>query len=567
MADKKNIKPVSKPDKRRLAFFVGAILIAGLVLYAPFLKGAFLWDDEHLILTNSFLRGWGHLPAIFSSDIGAGAGRSYNFWRPLQMATYLFDYSVWKLDPFGYHFANMALHISGALVLFWLLRLIVADSGLAGVAALLFVVHPVHTEAVSYISGRSDSLAFLFMMLTFVFYLKDAGAKGVRFLWVMAASFSLALLSREGAIVLPVLVALYHGVFRKPFNRRGLYVLAGLVVLVVVLRLTALRLIWPQEPLSRVGFSERWPGAFAALAGYMKILVWPFGLHMEYGNVLFKATDIRVLAGILVFGSWFFLGLRRNMPSIARFGAWWFLCALAPVLNIFVPLDAYMAEHWLYVPCVGFFLIVATGIVSLGRRRVVLAATLTTGLVFFFGALTYAQNRFWMDPNVLFKRIVELSPESTRARVSLALAYKDAGKFVESRDLLHEVLKQKPDDYVAYNVLGSVYYQLGDKDRAAETWRNGMAIEGRFCEFYSNLGVLEAEKGNLKEAVALFREAIRRNSRYADAYKNLAIANYNEGRYDEALESWDRARQLGMREDRVVADAFEQLRAKLQREK
>ena len=125
-------------------------------------------------------------------------------------------------------------------------------------------------------------------------------------------------------------------------------------------------------------------------------------------------------------------------------------------------------------------------------------------------------------------------------------------------------MEQKPSDYLVYNVLGSVYYQMGDKQNAQTVWQNGLSIESRFCEFYNNLGVIEAEKGNFQKAVSLFHDSIRRNPFYADAYKNLAVAYYNISEYDEALNYWDKARQLGLREDPVVADAFEQLRKKLE---
>jgi tetratricopeptide (TPR) repeat protein len=536
-------------------FFICALILVGAILYGPFLKGPFLWDDEHLILHNSFLRGWQHLPEIFSKDIGAGAGRTYNFWRPLQIFSYLVDYSFWGLNSFGYHVTSVFLHISSALVLFWLLRIILSDAAPAGVAALLFLAHPAHTEAVSYISGRSDSLAFLFMMLAFVFYLKD------RF-WPMTVSFCLALMSREAAIFLPLLVALTHGVTGKPFRRRGFTALLVLVSLMALLRLTALKFIWPDEPLGRFVLAARLPGAFAAFADYLKILVWPLGLHMEYGNALSSWADMKVIAGIFALCSLVLAGLRKNTPIALKFGLWWFLVALAPVLNIFVPLDATMAEHWLYVPSVGFFVMAGFGLVSLEKKRPLFGKTLIAAFVVFFGALTMVQNRFWMDPRLLFERVLRLSPQSNRAQVSLALAYKDAGKLVAAEELLIEALKQKPGDYLAYNILGSVYYQLGEKEKACSAWQNGMEVEPRFCEFYGNLGVLAAEKKKYKEAGSLFREALRRNPLYADAYKNLAIACYNEGRHDEALENWDKARQLGMREDRVVADAFEQLRQK-----
>ena len=143
---------------RQIAIFLIVIAAVGFFIYSPALKGPFVWDDEHLILHNSYLRSWHHLPQLLSQDIAAGSGRRFGFWRPLQMLSYFIDYSIGKQDPFGYHFVNILLHVLGAFALFWFLQVISGDRALSGSAALLFVSHPIHTEAVNYISGRADLL-------------------------------------------------------------------------------------------------------------------------------------------------------------------------------------------------------------------------------------------------------------------------------------------------------------------------------------------------------------------------------------------------------------------------
>ena len=541
---------------RQIAIFLIVIAAVGFFIYSPALKGPFVWDDEHLILHNSYLRSWHHLPQLLSQDIAAGSGRRFGFWRPLQMLSYFIDYSIGKQDPFGYHFVNILLHVLGAFALFWFLQVISGDRALSGIAALLFVSHPIHTEAVNYISGRADLLAFLFLMLAFVFYIKENR-------W-MAACYAVALLSRESALILPVLIGAYHFMLKKPLNRHRFLAIGGLALTYLILRMIFLRSLWTEEPLSKIGWAQRWPGALAALSEYVRLLILPLDLHMGYGNILFKPTDIRVIFGAVILGMLFFLLLRRKTSALIRFSVSWFLLALAPFLNIIVPLNAFMAEHWLYLSSVGFFILAAYGIKRLGKKTSALALGLLVALVGFYGTLTDYNSRFWANPMKLFEHIVKLAPTNNDALINLALVYKDLGRFGEAKDLLERALEQKPSDYLVYNVLGSVYYQIGDKQNAQTVWQNGLSIESRFCEFYNNLGVIEAGKGNFQKAVSLFHDSIRRNPFYADAYKNLAVAYYNTSEYDEALNYWDRARQLGLREDPVVADAFEQLRKKLE---
>ena len=170
---------------------------------------------------------------------------------------------------------------------------------------------------------------------------------------------------------------------------------------------------------------------------------------------------------------------------------------------------------------------------------------------------------FWADPVKLFERKVALEPGSTRAHVSLARAYLDQKRLKEAEALLIDALKKDPGDHMAYNVRGSVYYQMNRMADAEATWRNGMAVEGRFGEFYSNLGVIAARKGDLEEAIFFFKEAIKRNPKHADSYKNAAVALYNAGHYREALNYWDRAMAVGLRDDPVLSRTMEKARRQL----
>ncbi|MGE5280022.1 MAG: tetratricopeptide repeat protein [Deltaproteobacteria bacterium] len=549
-------------DPRRAVLILGVIAVLVFVVYSPSLKGPFLWDDEHLVVNNTYLRSWTHVPQILASDIANGAGREYDFWRPLQVLSYLVDFTLWKLNPAGYHVVNVLLHLLAASALFWLGCLIFADERPAVLAALFFAMHPAHTEAVSFVSGRADPLSLAFVLLAYCFLLKD-GTPSRLYFFAGLGAYALALLARESALLLPVLVFLGCVTLGRCVSRRAWAGLLGVSVLYAALRLTVLRSIWPSEPLAQYTLAQRLPGAFAAFTGYLRVLLFPVGLHMEYGNRLVAWTDVRVTAGILAFC--FFLGalFRKGTPGPVRFGLAWFLAALLPFLNVVAPLDATMAEHWLYLPSLGLFFILAW---FLGRRwnaAPVASGAVAALLLLFWGASTFYHNRFWADPAMLFERIVKLAPQSTRARVSLALTYLGAERFEEAEKLLVESLKEDPRDYVAYNALGSLYYRMNRKADAEAAWRNGMAVEPRFGEFYSNLGVIEAEKGRLGEAIFFFKEAIKRNPRNADAYKNAAVACYGAGRYHEALDYWDKGRALGLREDPGLAQSMERARRQI----
>jgi len=564
--NKRLVRPAPSPPRiplRQVFLFFALLAVLALVVYSPALKGPFLWDDEHLVEDNSYLRSWGSIPKILSTDIGSGAGRQYDFWRPAQILTYLFDSTFWKSDPFGFHLSNVLLHVLAACALFWFAWLVFADRRLAAASALLFVVHPVHTEAVSYISGRADPLLLLFFLLSFCFLIKDAVRPRLSFLVLCLGAYALALMSRESALLLPVLIIVYHVTLKKPVLGRAFSGVLVVSILYILLRATALRSVWPSEPMAGFTLAQRLPGGMAALAGYLRVLIFPVGLHMEYGNRLFAWTDGRVLLGLVILGVLSAALFHKRVPVGTRFGCAWFLAALLPFLNILSPLNAYMAEHWLYLPSVGLFLLAGGWVSRRYERAPALFGAAVALLVLLWGASSFYHNRFWADPVALFERINTLAPESTRARVSLAVTYLAEKRLAEAEALLVGALEKDPKNYVAYNVLGSVYYQMNRKNDAEAAWRHGLAVEGRFAEFYSNLGVLEAQKGDLEEAIFFFKEAIKRNPVNPDSYKNAAVACYNAGRYQEALRYWDHMRGLGVHLDPVLSEKMEKARGHL----
>lgn len=177
------------------------IIILGFAVYANSLNGQFVWDDIHLVKENKFVKDWSNLEKLFKTDIREGAGRRGNAYRPVQMITYMIDYSVWKLNERGYHLTNTILHILVALSIYWIINIIFRDNLVSLLTAALFVVHPVHTEAVSYISGRADPLSFLFMLLAFIFYIKNLNSRSLIAFICMLLSYVCAILSKESSFI------------------------------------------------------------------------------------------------------------------------------------------------------------------------------------------------------------------------------------------------------------------------------------------------------------------------------------------------------------------------------
>ena len=200
---------------KKLLFQIAIIAILGFAVYANSLNGEFIWDDEALVSDNIFIRGFSNLPKIFGTDIARGAAGQSNFYRPLQVLTFMIDYSFWELDVRGYHLSNMLLHVLAGITLFWLVSIITGSQTTSLITAILFTVQPLHAGAVSYIAGRADSLALFFMLLCFIFYIKHLEYNKIKFYFLSLFTFVLALLSKEITLILPALLCLYHVSFAE----------------------------------------------------------------------------------------------------------------------------------------------------------------------------------------------------------------------------------------------------------------------------------------------------------------------------------------------------------------
>ncbi len=524
-------------SKRAVVFCLAALFLLGFFAYAASIQGQFVWDDPILVTNNAYIKDISHAGKVFTLGVEAGAGGATRFYRPLLTLSFMADYALGGLRPAGYHVTNILLHVFAAWAVFWFLWSLLSDFRPAFLAAVLFVVHPVHTEAVSYISGRSDPMALAFLLCAFVFYLKSMRRPAPLTLLGLGAAYACALLSRESGLILPVLVLVYHGIFREKV-RPGPF----LLLVVVTVAYGAVR--WwvfrdaPPAP-AALPFADRWPGAFVAVVHYARLLVWPFNLHMEYGMPVFSATDPKVFLGAgLLAGLLLLVWRQRRRDRAAAFGAAWFLVGLVPVLNIF-PLNAYMAEHWLYLPCVGFFLVLALLIRRFSERPAGREAgrALVVGLLVFYLALTVRQNiGYWRDPKQFYETTLKYAPESARLMTNLGHIYQGEERFDEAAALYEKAIALSPRHGMrAYSGLGAIYLYTGRTQEAIEIYRRAIVIEPGFHELYSNLGSIYDRVGRQEEARAAFETSVRLNPNSAAAHMNLGVVlSRQEATVDEA---------------------------------
>ena len=537
------------------------IIVLGFLAYANSLSGKFIWDDRDLIEKNEYIKSSAGIIKIFKTNIREGAGKKSSTYRPLQMLTYAADYSLWKLKPFGYHLTNMALHIMVALAVYWFILALFQDKTLSLLTGAFFVVHPLHTGAVTYISGRADLLVSLFLLLTFIFYVKfchshengnlDSHFRGNNRVLghiLVISCYILALLSRENAVILPAALLLY-----RPMKKQAFFSICGVALLYILLRLTLLAPLL-SEVAYPFGLLRRIPGFFVALVDYLRLLILPFNMHMEYGQREFGIADPKAILGLFIFTGLLIYAVRqRKSKNIISFGILWFFITLLPVSNIF-PVNAYMAEHWLYLPSIGFFLVLAHSLLSSPRKRgsirtkpwIPAFAGMT--IIVYFAVLTVQQNTYWLEPVRFYERTLEFAPDSARVYNNLALTYNNMSENEKALPLLKKAALVDPRRAGTYNNLGLVYKDTGRRNKAVRAFERAVKIDHKCKAALLNLAGIyfdfanEArESGENETAVFYYKKAVKAKPDFANAYNNLGGMYLLAGKNDVAAAMFKKA--------------------------
>ncbi len=479
------------------------LLLAGLgfLVRLPAVQGPPIWDDIFLTRDNPFIK---------SPLLVLEAFRHYLFldsytghYRPVQNLSYMIDYFFWNTDAAGFHLTNIFLHVAAGLLLYRLLTLLFRtgdglwnnrDSHSPDVGTFagfiisgLWMVHPVHSAAVDYISGRADSLAFLFSAGAWLLVLRGRGV-GSRWLkgglyFTAALSGLLGLCSREIACIW-IFVFLVHTLAFVPGMDGRAKILTVICCALVLFTYDGLRRLPPVR--SENPFIEDWSPTvrstlmLRALGDYSRLMVFPANLHME--RSIFDpdnyhdrqswrqsvASEYLSIIGLIVLAA-FAYGCAKpgNGRRVRILGTIWFFGAYLPISNI-VQLNATVAEHWLYLPSVGFLIFLAGCSLDLPQRfRGALATTAVLAIIA-LSVRSTIRSSDWSDQETFYKRTLAAGGRSPRVSVNLAQIYANRGEYALAEEMLRQVLESTPDYPIARNNLASVLTREG-KNAEAES--------------------------------------------------------------------------------------------------
>ncbi|MFQ5801633.1 MAG: tetratricopeptide repeat protein [Candidatus Methylomirabilales bacterium] len=531
---------MSRMDTNRIKILFLLTLFPAF-LYVNAISNDFLIDDQIIVDSNIRpLEAEGPLSVFAKGEKFQSLDLPY--YRPLTNLSYYLDHRLWGMNPSGFHFTNLLLHILNTLLVFALASSLIGGRAIPCLAALFFTAHPVHTESLDLVQGRTDLLSGLFFLSSLLLFIRLTQRRREQDSFVLYAAsllaFFLALLSKEMAVTLPLILFLYSFLFFRPPGREGqrflnpwLFSAPFFVVLGIYLLLRVWILGVPSIPPANL-LSFLFPRLLLIprlLITYLKLLIWPFSLTFLHSIPppqglsdpgLFLPLILLCLLTIGVA-----LLVRRSKEAL--FAASWILVTLLPVLNL-VPIQGFvLAERYLYIPSVGLSLLAALAAGRVMGSRIPswgkgLVGVSITAVLIAFSTATVWRNSEWSDHVAIYQEMVKASPDSFFAHNNLALEYMERGEADEAIAHLKIAVALDPDNAIGYNNLGVAYARKGLSEEAAETYRRAIQIDPRYAEPYNNLGVLSEEIGHLHEAEIYYRRALQLDPQSAKAIENLA---------------------------------------------
>ncbi|MCM8775250.1 MAG: tetratricopeptide repeat protein [Candidatus Omnitrophica bacterium] len=574
-----NSTPQRMPSQRLV--FVGILLLAGLITYVNSFKGDFVFDDGYTLLRNTKIQTLWPFTKFFTTPRGLG-----DF-------TFALNFALGGRHPFGYHLINIVIHLAAGLVLYGILRRTFLlpsmppsfqhdGSELAFIIALLWIVHPVQVQSVTYISQRYESLCGLFYLVTFYNTIRHAqdGASSNSKKWLLIAWISSAcgMLTKEVMATAPLLILVYDRIFlassiREIFRRRGhLYVglfLTELVLVGVWIREAVILFLPEDQTWGAAGFGlkEITPVRYlltqsGVLLYYLRLAVWPHPLAFLYDwplayhvhDVLGPLLGVGALFAITMFGLF-------KKPRLGFLGIAFFVPFLPS--SSFIPLNDLIFEHRMYLslaPALTLLVLIPYAASNRFSRRTSWVAfhKQWVAKLFFlaaciFSLLSIQRNGDYASHRGILEKNIRFAPGLAKLYVNLGELYMKEGAFQKAIEIYEKGLTMDPRSASLYNNLGHALVETGSLKQAVKAYQKAVELRPQFPEALHNLGIALMKLGNMKAAESYYRQTLTLDPNFAQTHYALGTLLASQGRYQEAFVHLEEALRLDPKNPRTVS--------------
>ncbi len=561
--------------KNLVIFFFLAAVIFGI--YHNSLHAPFVLDDMSKIVSNPDIRHIENIPSrlMYSYSEYKTDARNDPF-RPITYLTYTINYHYGKLNPFVYRIFDVVIHVLNTFLIFVFVKKIFSKTdipnkhAIAFISSVLFAVHPVNVNTVPYIFGRSGQLMAFFYLLGALVFIKST--EKFSFYPLVLLLYILSIFSKPDGITFPAVILSFDFFFmsdlklKNVWNRKKHHIPLWCVAVIYIL----FRYFYLGEIGDYEGGVMRWE-RFEYMAiqpyvmfRYIMFLMYPAGISFEHHiEPLRGVLDIRLIFSVFSFSVAAFLIvllLKKANPwkdskKIVMFSVLFFLITVSPTSSFF-PTTCPLAERYIYMPAIGFYVLMAFSIISFFKSRWFESLSFYVKRMFYGFVIlyffilvsgTYLRNDFYNDPIVLWEDVIERYPLHVRAGNNLGVIYKRKGDYLMALKKFYNVIRSDKGVSVArtYMNIGQVYYKYyGDSEKAKKYYMKAKSLAPGFAVVYNRLADIYRQREDYEKALEYNNRALKRDHLNTEAYNSIGIVYSIKEEYEKALKYYKRAAEI-----------------------
>ena len=562
----KSIKFITKSINFYLIAFI-IIASIGVLVYSNSFDCEFQFDDKYSIIERFQIRNLSNFAQL--SD-----WKNLNT-RPFVFFTFALNYHFHELDIFGYHLVNLTIHIIMGWFVFLLINLIFSlpmlksdpvskhKKLLALFGALICIVHPIQTQAVTYIVQRMTSLAAMFYIISIFFYAKGRLfqiEKGITFLTVLLYAIALlsgflGILSKQNAVTFPLAILMFELFFirnkKKQPYKKYLFISFSVMVLIFLLVILTGNLPYETRSISRIDYLIT---QLRVIVKYIQLLIFPIHQNLDYNftisRTFFNFNEIGSF--VLIFGLLTAGVLLYRKKRIFSFGIFWFFLTLSVESSI-IPIRDVIYEHRLYLPMFGYSLCLITVIYYIFySKNFSFLLLIFLIITFSYGFASYNRNKLWKTKFTMWSDVVKKSPNKARPNFCIANVWKNKGKYDKAKKYYYKALKIDPNYRKALNNLGVLLFDNGKFDEAIDCYHKALKVKPNYVDALNNLGNAWNRKGEVDKAIKFYKDVLEINPNYTQSLNNLGVLSSDKGEFDISLECYEKVLKIKPNDAEVI---------------
>jgi len=551
-------------NQRYKLLAISTLLLLGALIYSGTFFSSFHFDDTVSIVNNPAIRNIFNLKAIWNS------------W-PTRFITYLsisLNYHFSHLKVFGYHLFNFLAHICASIMVWWFILLTFStpamrDKSLAKYANLLaffgglvFMAHPVQTQAVTYIIQRATSLTALFYVACLSMYVKsrlmqqqseDPVVSRLFYCGSFVAAI-MAMFTKEIAVTLPFIVLLYEVSFLKKEGRfNWKYPISFFAILPIIplamFFTKSVNFVTMQRVQEGINSISSWNYLLTQLrvmVTYIRLLFIPVNQNLDYDYHIAKSLlELPTLASLIFLVSILIIAVKIfSKHRLISFGIFWFFITLLPESSI-IPIKDVIFEHRLYLPMVGFSLFLVSVVYFIFKNKTLkLMVVALLGVTICYASLSYSRNLIWKNDLTLWSDIVNKSPNKARPYNGRGFAYAIQNNFAQAISDYDKAIEIDPNFAEAYYNRGLAFYQQGNLPRSISDFKKVSEINPDDARAHNGYGLIYYKQGNFAGSISAFGKAIEIDPNFAEAYYNRGLAFYQQGNLPRSIDDFSKAIEI-----------------------